>query len=134
MEIVNIHSENKDLLLKFLTNKIPSTFRYFLTRNVDCIHNHELTVIATLQSIPVGYGHIDKDENNTYWLGVCVLDGYQNNGYGQSIIRYLLKHSHSKSICLTVDKDNLKAVSLYQRFGFKTNHVYNTYYKMCLDR
>jgi ribosomal protein S18 acetylase RimI-like enzyme len=134
MEILHVNSQNKCILLQFLDNKLPSTFRYFSNRNVDCIRNHEITIIGIIDSVPIAYGHIDKDENNTYWLGVCILQEHQNKGYGQYIIRYLLKNSKSKLICLTVDKANNTAIHLYERFGFKIIKEFDTYYKMCLNK
>jgi ribosomal protein S18 acetylase RimI-like enzyme len=132
MEIIKIDKTNIEILKVFLDNNLPSTFRYFSKRSVDCIENHIITIIGMVDSIPVGYGHIDKDDTDTYWLGVCILDNFHSNGYGSSIIKYLIEHVDIPTIHLTVDKSNQKAVSLYKKFGFSIVTEFDTYYKMCL--
>jgi len=125
---------NVEILDIFLENKLPSTFRYFSRRTVDCIRNHLITIVGTINSIPIAYGHIDKDDTDTYWLGVCIIDGYQSNGYGTAIVNYLIEHVSINIIHLTVDKINTNAISLYKKLGFLVVDEYDTYYKMRLDK
>ena len=49
---------------------------------------------------------------------------FRNNGIGTDIILKVLKESNNKNIYLWVYKDNTKAVSLYNRLGFKI--IYET--------
>jgi ribosomal protein S18 acetylase RimI-like enzyme len=134
MNVVKITDENINLLEIFLKNKLPSTFRYFSKRNVGCIKTHILTVIGTIDSVPIAYGHIDKDETDICWLGICILDKYQSYGYGTHIIEYLIENANNNSIYLTVDDSNIKAISLYHKFGFIIVSKFDTYYKMCLKK
>jgi ribosomal protein S18 acetylase RimI-like enzyme len=134
MNVVKITDENINLLEIFLKNKLPSTFRYFSKRNFRCVKTHILTVIGTIDSVPIAYGHIDKDQSDTYWLGVCVLEDFQSKGYGSDIIKYLIEHLDIPTIYLTVDKVNNKALLLYKRFGFEVTDEFDTFYKMRLHK
>ena len=44
---------------------------------------------------------------------------FRNNGIGTDIIMKVVKKSNNKNIYLWVYKENIKAVSLYERLGFK---------------
>ena len=44
---------------------------------------------------------------------------FRNNGIGTDIIMKAVKKSNNKNIYLWVYKENIKAVSLYKRLGFK---------------
>ena len=136
MDIVVINKVNCNLVTQFMQHKLSRHFRYFSHRTVDSVKNHLVTVIGLIDSNPIGYGHIDI-ENDTYWLGVCILEEYQGRGYGTKIIEYLLDIfkpiSSINVLYLTVDKDNIGAFVLYKKFGFKVLEETAKYYKMSLD-
>jgi ribosomal protein S18 acetylase RimI-like enzyme len=52
------------------------------------------------------------------WLGMCVFDEYIGMGYGKIILTQLIKNTN-QNIHLTVDIDNIVAVNLYLKNGFK---------------
>ncbi len=61
-------------------------------------------------------------ENFLGELGVFVRDGYQGKHVGSELIDRLLKLAKNESferIYLTVLADNLKAISMYEKYGFK---------------
>jgi ribosomal protein S18 acetylase RimI-like enzyme len=118
--VVEINENNNNLIKDFLNNSIPSTFRYFNKRTVDVIKNHIVTLILIVDNLPVGYAHIDYDDNK-YWFGICILDKYQGNGYGKKMMKYIFNHDKIKNIGkihLTVDKINDIAINLYKKFDF----------------
>ena len=105
----------------------PDTFRYFKNRVFeDAIKTH----VVTLMYSTYGYAHIDKDiASGRYYLGVCVLPEYQGKGIGKKLVEMLFK-LHKEDTYLTVDKKNIPAINLYEKFGFKmieerdTNYLY----------
>lgn len=134
MSFIIIKEIDDKLLKDFIENvKNYKSFRYFNNRDISCIENHVLTVLLkNTDNNIVGYGHIDY-ENNIYWIGICVLDKYQNNGYGDMILSYLLEYSFINTINevkLTVDINNYKAINLYFKHGFKINNYEKNYYQM----
>lgn len=78
-------------------------------------------------------------------LGIAVKDNYQGKGIGSLLLETVLKaicDYDIKRITLGVVKDNVRAIKLYKKFGFKIYGVdrieywYNRkliYYKMVLD-
>ena len=122
IDITEINNDNIDLLLKFLSNSLPSTFRYFQTRTIDTIKNHVLTLLLVKDGIPIGYSHIDYDINSDrYWFGICILPCYHNKGYGNFMMNYMLsdpKINKINNIYLTVDNDNIYAIKLYVKHNF----------------
>lgn len=136
MQINIINNHNISLLEKFIKNKLSNNFRYFEKRNINIINNHYITIIGTINDIPIGYGHIDID-NNIYWLGICILEEYHGNGYGKYIMNYLINkfnESNVQELYLTVDKNNIVAIKLYEKYNFKIIKDYDYYYKMLLKK
>ena len=139
MKINIITNENLYFLEEFLQAKIPKQFRYFEKRSIDIIQNHKLTIIGTICKndieVPISYCHIDH-EYNTNWIGICVLEEYQGNGYGKQLFQYLLDHiqKHNiENVKLTVDIDNCRALNMYLRSNFKIIDTSNRqYYTMKL--
>ena len=135
-DIIEITENNNYLLNDFLNNSIPGTFRYFNKRSINVIKNHIITLILIDDNLPVGYAHIDYDDNK-YWFGVCILDNYQGKGYGKKIMEYIFNHERIKNIdniYLTVDKVNYIAISLYKKYNFYIVEEKDTYFMMCLNK
>ena len=55
---------------------------------------------------------------------------FRNNGIGTDIIMKVVKKSNNKNIYLWVYKENIKAVSLYKRLGFKIIDLTESRYYM----
>ena len=131
--ILEITETNKEILDSFISDNIlPNTFRYFDKRTSDVIKNHLITILLMDSKFPVGYAHIDFDDNN-YWFGICILDKYQGKGYGKQMIEYLFNHEKIKTIdeiYLTVDKINVNAIELYKRYKFYNINEKETYFIM----
>lgn len=136
MNIVEINKDNRFLINDFLNNNIPSTFRYFNKRTIDVVNNHIITIILLVNNLPVGYAHIDVDDNK-HWFGICILDKYQGNGYGKKIMEYIFNHEKIKNIdkiYLTVDKINTVAIHLYNNFNFKIIEEKDSYHILCYSK
>jgi len=132
-----INSEYLHLLKIFSNNTLSNHFRYFnkfLSYNdfpLNMIKNHIYTIIGTINNIPIAYGHIDFENN--YWLGICILNEYQNKGYGKQIMNHLLEFVNNNNInplFLTVDNDNLNAIHLYNKFNFSIYQSNKSFSKM----
>ncbi|KAA1186465.1 GNAT family N-acetyltransferase [Paenibacillus odorifer] len=73
----------------------------------------------------------NSEEN--YWIGGFQIDKeLQGKGYGKQalnkIIEYIKeKHRKCKVISLTVEKENEKAIDLYEKAGFISQNQENTY-------
>jgi ribosomal protein S18 acetylase RimI-like enzyme len=134
--IIEITENNNYLLNEFLNNSIPGTFRYFNKRSVNVISNHLITLILIDDNLPVGYAHIDYDDNK-YWFGICILENYQGKGYGKKLMEHIFNHekiTNIDKIYLTVDKINDIAISLYKKYNFYIVEERDSYFMMCLSK
>jgi ribosomal protein S18 acetylase RimI-like enzyme len=134
--IVEINENNNYLLKEYLNNTLPNTFRYFNKRTIDVIKNHIITLILIDDNLPVGYAHIDYDDNK-YWFGICILENYQGKGYGKKLMEHIFNHekiTNIDKIYLTVDKINDIAISLYKKYNFYIVEERDSYFMMCLSK
>lgn len=132
-DIIEITQSNISLLDYFIQHSIfPPTFRYFNKRTSDVIKNHVITIILMDSNLPIGYAHIDFDDNKN-WFGICILENYQGKGYGKKIMEYIFNHekiNNLNEIYLTVDKINIVAINLYLKFNFIIIDEKETYFMM----
>jgi RimJ/RimL family protein N-acetyltransferase len=138
MTFTVITEANIDLLASFINEmeEEKKLFRYFNSRPLSVIKNHLYTIIGfnDIHS-PVAYGHLDL-ENDKVWLGICVLNGHSKLGYGKKTMEELITRATQigvKTIHLTVDIDNLKAIRLYEFFNFKRNASTEKYFSYSLN-
>ena len=117
INILDLTIEHDIQLLKaFSELEHPPFFRYFKKRIFEtCIQTHVITLLYSTY----GYAHIDKDANTgRHYLGICVLPEYQGNGVGKKLIETLFK-LFTGEVYLTVDKENVRTILLYEKYGFK---------------
>lgn len=58
-----------------------------------------------------------------------VLNDYQNKGIGTKLIKYLIdEYKIVENITLEVREDNLKAIHIYEKMGFKKVAIRKNYY------
>ncbi len=65
-------------------------------------------------------------------IDINVLDSYQNMGIASKLIEFMLEDLKSKnveSITLEVRKNNLNAIHLYEKYGFKEVGIRKGYYQ-----
>ena len=112
-------------MISFIDNAGTSLdyFRYFKSRELSIITNHIVTLLGYDDNKnPIAYGHLDMDDENKIWLGICIIQSERAKGYGSQIMDALLGqamiHGISK-IYLSVDSYNLAGNHLYQKLGFK---------------
>ncbi|NFA59677.1 GNAT family N-acetyltransferase [Clostridium sporogenes] len=70
------------------------------------------------------YGYFEKE--NHLWLDRFMIDyKYQNKGYGKAslnlLVNTMLKEYKCNKIYLSIFKDNIEAMKLYEKFGFQFN-------------
>lgn len=134
IKIIEITNENRnDIYDNFLSKINNLNFRYFNKRNINCLNNHIISVILYdyIKNIYIGYSHIDYE--NEHWIGIYILDDYQNNKLGTFLLNYILQHKKVykiNEINLTVDINNISAIKLYEKNNFKIIDKKDKYYKM----
>jgi perosamine synthetase len=136
INIIEINDTNVELLTQFISNPLPSTFRYFEKRTVEVIKDHAVTLLLKKEDKIIGYAHIDYEKNtNKYWFGICILPDHHNKGYGDYLMNNILIKSKIKNIepiYLTVDNINIHAIKLYSKHNFKVIETNDTFTTMIL--
>ena len=92
--------------------------------------------VVTLNNIPIGL--IDLFDFNTYersaFVGIIIINEYQNNNYGSNALELLISYSWDKLDLLflyaNINSVNNTSISLFNKFYFKK--IKDTLYK--LDR
>ncbi|MGZ3863237.1 MAG: GNAT family N-acetyltransferase [Bacteroidia bacterium] len=123
MEFVQVKYPDVKLLEQFIAGAGSSliSFRYFQKRPLEVIKNHLCTFLLVDDNGPVAYGHLDK-EADTIWLGVAVSEKYLGLGLGAMMMNQLIsfgKANNLKEIKLSVDNNNVSAIKMYEKLGFK---------------
>lgn len=75
----------------------------------------------------------DVDKNVAYLTMIAVCKDFWQNGYGKSLLEYSIYEITKKGFDkyrLEVKEDNLKAIKLYENYGFKSTEVVNGMIKM----
>jgi len=134
--LTRVDDSNKYLINDFCQSAKSSldTFRYFNTRTPEAIKNHLVTYVLLSDNNPVGYGHLDL-EQDTVWLGVCIIQSYTGKGYGMLMMDSLISfayNNHIKEINLSVDRTNIVALTMYEKLGFLKTHENEKSYFMKL--
>jgi GNAT superfamily N-acetyltransferase len=137
INIIEIIDTNVELLTSFISNPLPTTFRYFKNRTIDVIKKHAITLLLKKEEEIIGYAHIDYEKNDDkYWFGICILPDYHNKGYGNYLMNNILIKSREKNIetiYLSVDNINIHAIKLYSKHNFKVIETNDKYTTMLLD-
>ncbi|QTV07080.1 GNAT family N-acetyltransferase [Faecalibacter bovis] len=71
---------------------------------------------------PVGYIHFKEEENKIFLSKIYLLQEEKYKGLGQSLLNEVIKFAidnNYKSIYLTVNKNNAKAIRFYEKNNFK---------------
>lgn len=113
-------------LKEFSLLEHPPSFRYFKNRMFEeAVKTHKITILYSAEDkMDVAYAHIDIDgPTKRPFFGICVLPEYQSKGIGKLLTNHILQR-FSETVYLTVDNDNLNAISLYKRFGFEQVESY----------
>lgn len=101
--------------------KSKNSFRYFDRREANVIYQHLITLGFYIEGKLIGYGHLEKEKHKT-WLGIAILPSHQGCGLGRRMMNALIANGiilGTDEISLTVDIDNISAINLYKKFGFK---------------
>lgn len=79
-----------------------------------------------------GYIGVWIDEDHSEIINFYVDKEYQNLGFGSMMLEFVIElctMSKVPNISLEVRESNLKAISLYNKYGFEYSHKRKEYYK-----
>lgn len=80
----------------------------------------------------VGYGQVILNNGLYTIVNIGILDKYRKQGYGEMLVRYLIDLCYKnsiKNVYIRVEKNNLKALYLYNKIGFREYKSFVSWYK-----
>jgi ribosomal protein S18 acetylase RimI-like enzyme len=69
----------------------------------------------------VGFSHFYEKDNLIFLSKLYILESFQNLGIGKDVFSFIIEKTKSlglSKIQLRVNKNNLKAINAYQKYGF----------------
>jgi len=80
----------------------------------------------------VGYGQVILNKNAHTIVNLGILEAYRHQGYGELLIKYLIELCYKnsiKNVYIRVERDNINALYLYKKIGFKEYNPIFSWYK-----
>ena len=97
----------------------------------DCLRiGYSCWVLEEIEDI-IGYAVMTVAAGECHLLNLCIKDEFQNQGFGQSMLSYLLDvaGSHGAEVAfLEVRPSNRHAINLYSKAGFNEVGLRKDYY------
>ncbi|WP_243156059.1 GNAT family N-acetyltransferase [Clostridium sp. C2-6-12] len=80
----------------------------------------------------IGYGQVIYSNGAYTIVNLGILKAYRQKGYGEMLLKYLIKLCYNnsiKSIYIKVERENISALSLYKKIGFKEDNPITSLYR-----
>lgn len=80
----------------------------------------------------IGYGQVIYSDGAYTIVNLGILESYRHKGYGELLLKYLIELCSKNSIkyvYIKVERENVNALSLYKKVGFKEDNPIVTWYK-----
>ena len=87
-----------------------------------------IVLVAEIDENIAGYLYALDFEDNTDLLSIFVDESFRLNNIGYELINELQKMCNSETITLEVSNENIGAISLYRKCGFKEVGLRKKYY------
>ncbi|MFC5602263.1 GNAT family N-acetyltransferase [Sporosarcina koreensis] len=125
--VIKFYSAYEDGFAKLHGQAFPSSY-YSAQTILERISEKNRLYIASMGDQLTGYVYLEADpqhgEGSIEYIAVS--DRFRRQGIGKKLLTFALNHLFAyeeiKEITLSVDKENEKAIKLYQAAGFKVKH------------
>lgn len=96
------------------------------------LQNNNCIVMNSGSGEIIGFLVLQFIMDECHILNICIHPQYQGKGFGKKLLQYALEISTQKNVVvcfLEVRESNIKAINLYNQFGFNEIQVRKNYYK-----
>lgn len=97
--------------------------------HIENLNPNETIYLYKENNINKGFIHIQNGLDIIDLLNIIVKPGYQNQGIGSVLLKYIIDNKQDKKIMLEVRSKNINAIKLYQKYDFKIINIRKNYYK-----
>lgn len=80
----------------------------------------------------IGYGQVIYSNGAYTIVNLGILEQYRQRGYGEILLKYLIElcyHNSIKYVYIKVERENINALSLYKKIGFKEDNPIVSWYR-----
>ena len=132
----NIKISNMTLLdLECISNILQSDFDDFwniTTLKSELLNPNSKYIVAKLDNLIVGFAGIWKSVDDVHITNIVVNKNFRKQNIGSLILSKLIElaklEPNISSITLEVNSNNIVAIKLYEKFGFKAVGLRKKYY------
>lgn len=113
-------------------NRIPLVPNDIFEEEEQEYYIDDFSVFLYVNGQCAGYGQIILSNGLYTIVNFGIIGEFRCKGYGQTLLTYLIelcRINDINDIYIRVEKDNYKAVSLYNKVGFRECTLYDTWYK-----
>ena len=103
----------------------------------DCLNNHYDFIIAKYNNVIIGYIIAKISSHETHILNLTVSKYYRKNGIATELLEMVIAKCfilNSLDIYLETRVDNIAAINLYEKHGFRRISIRKNYYKTSTGR
>lgn len=130
LEVINVKDDLESI------KKIECLFSdVFANRSIiDDINNNPFTYYFMLykDNEKIGFINFDVIYDRCELININIIDKEKGNGYGKYLMNYMIDYINKNNILnitLEVREDNLVAIKMYEKFGFKKQAIRKNYYQ-----
>jgi len=120
--------------LKAIAPKLKSDFDDFWNENIlesELENINSYYIIAKENNDIIGFGGLWKSVDDIHITNIVIKKDSRKQGFGTAILAELINQSKIfgyNIVTLEVNENNLPAISLYKKFGFKEVGIRKRYY------
>ncbi|WP_322016377.1 GNAT family N-acetyltransferase [Clostridium butyricum] len=113
-------------------NRVPLDTEDIFDEEEQDYYINDFSVFLYVNNECAGYGQIILSNDLYTIVNFGIIKKYRCCGYGQLLLNYLIelcRINQIEHVYIRVEKNNYKAVSLYNKVGFREYISYDTWYK-----
>ena len=136
----NIIIQNMNILdLNSISDILLTDFDDFWTISVfksELLNPNSTYIVAKINNTIVGFAGIWQAVDDIHITNIVVKKNLRNNGIGNVLLNKLIqicKDKKTSSITLEVSVNNISAIKLYEKCGFKKVGIRKKYYSNSVD-
>lgn len=134
IEICKFELKDLEIIKDFLTLDFDDFWNYNVLKDELVNENSRYIVAKNVQSNNeiVAFAGVKIFLDDADIMNIVVKKNYRNNGVGTILLKKLISLCNElnlQSLSLEVNEENLSAINLYKKFGFKNIGVRKNYYK-----
>jgi ribosomal-protein-alanine N-acetyltransferase len=135
IEICNMHISDLDSISNILLSDFDDFWSYSIFKS-ELENPNSFYIMAKQNNIIIGFAGIWQSVDDIHITNIVVKKPYRNNGVGSMLLNKLIQICKSKktsSITLEVSIQNVPAIKLYEKYGFKNVGIRKKYYNNLID-